>query len=573
MSSDTPARFARPPLWILVVVAAAVVFAQWGRFDNGYTLDDRRLIESPVVASWDNLPAIFANNAMFAAGKPGDTIDTYRPLSIATFVADRTSGAPGLLAYHRTNLVAHVLVTLLAVALAARLVPGASPLALLAAGLFVGLHPAGAEAHVWINGRSDVFMTLAGLASLVAFWRGHRDGLSCAARVALLVCSGALALVACLFKETWLLLWPAYPVVALAAAGESWRAAGRVGWRSLVVSLLAPTSGLAVYVAMRLDVLGGAAAGESGALGGALRLLFPVWGEAFRALVLPTRLAMRTLGHDFAVQGIAERLLTLAGFLLGLGLVGWHAARTRRVWVAVLGVGALLASMAPIALLATTHWPGFNRYLYAGIALCAPLLVSLVTSPPRRSVQGAVVVAVAVVFGIQTTHAVAIYHDMGTFAQARIEDSPDSPMGWDLMGQHALDQQDFAPAARLFARAVELGGSSCGLQERKLLAEVLARDEASAARTLDVALARCPPTPELLGAAGLATMNRDPAAAAGHALRCIALAPGPGPCAQNLARWCTQHPLQAEFRAAVRAAVEADATLSPLAPRECLQPE
>ena len=271
---------------------ALVALATLPVFGNQFGWDDEEMIlDSEVIHDPANLPAIFLHDTMYSVH--GDAygasvqLDTYRPVTMTTFVWDAAISGRSPFSYHLTNFVAHLatvgLVYLLALSL---LGAGAEPWAAFAAGFF-GLHPLLAEAHVWINGRSDVFAALFGVAAVLA-WRKNR-----------LVVASGLLLLGLLSKEVLLTALPALGILA-------WREREDDGIQRL--SVLAGAAGAAL--ALRAWALSGLKASEGGAhVLDALRLVPWLLLDGLRALLLPTRGGVRLLSEEYADLGAAHLLL------------------------------------------------------------------------------------------------------------------------------------------------------------------------------------------------------------------------------------------------------------------------
>lgn len=569
------------------LVAMLTALPTLPRFGNGYTLDDEPLITAGVVGDLARLPAVFVNNAMYAAGKPGGDVDTYRPLSIATFFWDYALSGPATWSYHLTNLLAHLAVTLLVLELVRRLAPAAGRLAWLGGALFFGLHPAGAEAHVWINGRSDVFMALAGVASLLLLFDGLRA--TGRARRARLAAVPALTLLACLFKETWVLLVPsAFLVARLAstsphgALGEGTTPDGPVGTArpgtarpgtagmgAALRALVLPLAGVAAYACLRIAVLGGARAGTGPTLQDAVLRAGVVWLDGLRTVVLPTRLSMRVLRDDYASLTNGLFLVALALCLVLGAVLAFRLVRPRSAPSLVdLALVSLATSLLPIPVIAVSGWPGFHRYLYVPIALAAPLVAFAFARLPDGLARRGGVAALALFFGARSLALTGVYASMETFALAILDENERVPLAWDALGQVAMRAEDPAMAAWYFERAVSTGPPACPTLERFALALLLSGRPDRAAPLADRALPDCGARfPQLYNVSAMAWMHGNPATAVERALTCLVVDPTAATCATNLHRWCTDHPAAAQFRDAVHAATAADAAYASLRSR------
>jgi len=136
---------------LAVALAAGLVYAP--TLTQGFAFDEYFLIlEDTTLHSLRYLPDFFTRP--FWPGQTG--IIYYRPLITLTYALDYTLGQGRPWPFHLTNLIGHVLASVLAFRLCRRLFP---PLALFT-GLLFALHPVHTETVTWISGRTDLFATL-----------------------------------------------------------------------------------------------------------------------------------------------------------------------------------------------------------------------------------------------------------------------------------------------------------------------------------------------------------------------------------------------------------------------------
>lgn len=536
-----PASSPRLVAWaVFALVACAVVALRWPGLDAGFSIDDRPLLTSPVIADASRLPELFAHNAMYAAGGGPQAVDTYRPISIASFMLDHARGGVERAAYHMTNLVAHLLACALAFAFARRVLPGAHPVALGGALVFVAAHPAGAEAHVWMNGRSDVLMTLFGLAGLLILHGSLHARGPLALRAAGVVAASALWCVGCLAKETLILAFPGLIVLALTTRRDAPNAPHDPPRthdlrRHAAAAATAAIVATGIYTGLRLRALDGVAAGGSTVLSDALRRLGLVWFDGAGTFVAPTRLAMRQLHTDYALlPDVVGAPLTLTALVLGVGALVALRARP-------LAAGPLLVfagTMAPVAVLTLSpDWPGMNRYLYLTLACSLPALAAGLDAAWRASARARTLTAlglavVSVLWALGFARVVALYRSPATFAQAVYEENPRAGHGWALWGGEAMAEARWQEAAQIYGTAIEAsaaaGVTSCRLHAPfvRALRRAEAYDAARAA--FPAARAACdPPPPSLLEDEAVLWRGLDDEVAVTALLRCLrADAPG-----------------------------------------------
>lgn len=144
---------AKPRLGAGLLVALAAGLAYAPTLGHDFAFDEYFLVlEDATLHSLRNLPALFSRP--FWPGQTG--LIYYRPLITSLYALDYSIGRGSPWPFHLTNLIGHVLASLLAWQLARKLFP---QLATLAAVLFA-LHPIHTETVAWISGRTDLFAAL-----------------------------------------------------------------------------------------------------------------------------------------------------------------------------------------------------------------------------------------------------------------------------------------------------------------------------------------------------------------------------------------------------------------------------
>jgi len=207
-----PARL-RPPwlLWLLAVVAALPYL---NALTADFTFDDHLVIRrNPAVTTGVDLGRVFTTPLIKG--------DLYRPLTILSFALNEAAspGRPG--PYHLVNVGLHVAVTILVFFVGRRLFD-AEWIAATAAVLFA-VHPIHTEAVTSLVGRSELFVALFGLLTLLASVR--RDAAAgTGTRAALLAASLTAFACALLSKESAVMLLVLLPLFRVAARGEPFRA-------------------------------------------------------------------------------------------------------------------------------------------------------------------------------------------------------------------------------------------------------------------------------------------------------------------------------------------------------------
>lgn len=400
-------------------------------FDNGFVYDDTDVIENgEVIHDATNLPQVFRRPTMFvsAKGESPTAFDTYRPMTLVSFFWDSAISGRNPFAYHLTNLLMHLLCVVLVFLLAQKLLgPEAWLFALFGAAWFA-LSPHPSTAHIWINGRSDLFCTAYGLAAILT-WR-HAIGVSTQPlRATWYLIAGLLFFAGLLSKETLLMvipalwLWPESKAI--------------VGARARIVRTGPFLAASAAYLAIRVAVFGGIrASGGSDHLQVALRFLAPLELEGLLGALWPRRLHLRFLNDEMGSLSGVE--LALLAVLLIATLGGLWALR-RRARVFAWGVFWFGLCLAPAALIAGMLWPGFGRYLYlssAGLAASMGWVARYAWErlPRWRAAQVAAALAYLIVLGTSVRGWAQDFRDLEVLYGATITKNPKGPHAYGWLG-------------------------------------------------------------------------------------------------------------------------------------------
>ncbi|MFI5306790.1 MAG: hypothetical protein ACHQ53_05535 [Polyangiales bacterium] len=336
-------------LALCVVLAAAAAPGLLG----SWVYDDQMMLSNP---AYEGLGALLRvprqdSNAYAPKRYGGPAPDaTYRPTTMLTLVATHVL-SPHALAHHLVGLALHLLVAwLLFLALCVRTPRTAA----LVAAAFM-LHPAGVEAWVWINGRSDL-VAGAVLAALAALLSSDRRPLLAIATLGLL---GAGAKEPFFIAATALTVSYAFDSrAAVARRRSAWTETAVLG-----VGMAALWLARAALVPTRVAfAAGGNALTDVGLLGTLGKELLTA-ADHLLLLRSEPMLALASL----TVRGptIAE-VAAGALALLGIGLL----VRARDLRALAL-VGGAVATLAPTVVLSRALWLGFDRYLYMPAILLA----------------------------------------------------------------------------------------------------------------------------------------------------------------------------------------------------------
>lgn len=539
MPEHAPLRSRWSSTRIVIVLLGCVALAYLPVFRNGFVYDDTALIvDSRVIHELANLPALFVHSTMFASAQYSGgvaAVDTYRPVTIATFMWDAQLSGTAPWAYHLTNLLAHLICVWLVYRLIAALLgEDARRFALLGAAWFA-LTPIPSEAHVWINGRSDVFATLFGLAAVLA-WRRGWSVASSRTRYLLLTLAAVSFLLGLLSKEVLLLCLPAIVL---------WPERTPVGLLNRGLRSLPLVAASVVYLALRLNALGGMRSAESTTQLGAALLRLPwLLVDSLLQSLVPTAVYQRLLYEEYA------RLPSYLPVVASIGLLLLAAAALyvrRHMPAAAWGLLWFVSPLAPIAIISTMYWPGFGRYLYlpcAGLAVtisaCACQLARLAPRLQRfmsftALAYGAVLLAILEGF-------IGSYASSTTLYTRTIEHRPDLAYGYGALAASMSTQlRDLDTVAHLLEISERLDPRVPRYAIHHVQTELVLQHTDRAASIAEQALQRFPREPMLHYLAAVALTDAAPKRAVEHLLACEKLAPGFERCRTAYALQCEKH--------------------------------
>ena len=435
----------------LSLLALVVLAAYYPTLHAGYnSIDDLKLINSIGQSGPLDLVHLFVRKGSYY----------YRPLTILSYTLDRDAWGSIASFMHLESILLHLVCAWLVFAITRRLLPlwgeqRQGPA--LFAGLFFALHPLATESVCWISGRTDplmaLFLLLAVYLTVVAL-SSERPLAALAGGCALLL-SGLAKEVAVFILPGLLWLIVVYP------GQESWIGRLRRRWWTLLM----PTAGIAGYFALRHlaiardsgigTALRGVTGGDYDPLNKA-RIAFKVYGFYFKKLLMPWPLNFGIIEVSgwYVLSGIV-----LAALLLYLA---WRAD--------VAGAFGLMAffvvSPALLVVFGKMTWtPLAERYLYASVALVAPLVAFLVvrlrgfaTAHARRRWDLALAALLLLFFGT-TLHRAWIWQDNLRLYRDTVAKSPDFDAAKTELASALLRKGRTAEAREILA-GMQLGSSA-----------------------------------------------------------------------------------------------------------------
>ncbi len=420
----------------LVVVACALVYGQAVGYHFVNWDDDLHVVQNDSVSAPLQVP-LQRHLLTPYLGYP-------IPVTVASYSVDHALFGMDPHGFHLTNLLLHVLASLVVLAVALKL--GAGTWVAAACALLFAVHPAVGEPVSWVSGRKDLLAGLFSLLAVLAFLRIPDDDRGIRARlpIVLLVLMGALS------KPSALLV----PGLFLALDFRR----GRCAWLWVVV--LAAHAGLAA-LAVRLESDVGALGGAAGQ-GTAERVLAGA-GWLARIVFWPFDLMPKYLDP---VDGTTT-LVLVAGAVSTAALAGALAVATWRGHPARVGLAlAALAHLPQSGVLPLSRQYA-NAYAYlplAGLALAVAATVgpTLSTVAPRVRAAAAVAALVCLAaLGLAANAQALVYQDGVTLWSTVYRKYPDSPQVCRNLGNAYLyeDRDEPASAVRVYEHCIRTLGN------------------------------------------------------------------------------------------------------------------
>jgi tetratricopeptide (TPR) repeat protein len=465
---------------ISCAAVAALAFSTYANsLANGFVWDDSIILTRQLV-----LFGSAADVVLPPRGIPQYSPDYYRPLTIASYLLDRSAaawfgaawGAGEAFAFHLSVVLAHAAAAGLLTWLALRLL-GPRPAAIAgatAAGASFAVHPIHTESVAWMAGRADVLATCFCLAALIA----HRSRPVTWARTTVTGLLVAAALGAKEVGATVCLLLPLQDLLAPERVPPSPSAPAKRG-RVVATAIsrsasgpafktyAGPAAALVAYLVLRRASLGelvGAAPGEAGVLASLDRVL-GAFGAYLAKLVWPAQL--NAYIDTVATAAPILALSAAAGLALGAGVVASVRGRDRIPAFCLLWILLTLAPSFSIV------WkipdaPMAERYLYlpsAGFCLLVGWSVGALWdrfSAAGRRALAALAVVLAAAGAVETLRRNRVWSDDVSLWQDTSRKSLASGMPLRSLAT-AYQQRGEVEAARLhFERALERRNNRVG---------------------------------------------------------------------------------------------------------------
>lgn len=412
-----------------LVVLVASLAATWVGLCGTWVGDDWHMVNNYLYGDWAELGAVFKRNAasyLFVEDKVGP----YRPATMLTLIATHLL-SPNPWLHHALSWLLHAATSLLlfaALRASRNDVPGnaeqsAVVTEIVAAGLaaLFFLHPVNVESYVWINGRSDLLAGFWLVALVFSLNQMSTTNASSERRLAPTLVLGLIAFLGASSKLPF--------AIAAVAAWLAW--AIRVPFRQSRIAGSAITAGVAAHLVLRA-----AFAPFRGQLGASENVFSDpeIWssipklvGKGAEAMITLRAEAMQSLSWVLFGPWSAAEWLGLAVALFVLLILSF-----RKDWSGVAyWVGAQL-TLAPVAIVSSAFWMGFDRYLYMPAILALLALSPYVVRAASRGhgsriALGLIGIGLLTYAAAQTHVASAAYARQEAYDHALIRDHSDDP--------------------------------------------------------------------------------------------------------------------------------------------------
>ncbi len=232
----------------IISLLAATVYSN--SLFGDFVWDDRSLIPGDyMIKSFTHLGALFTNDFFFR-GENDLVYGYYRPVVSVSYLLDFALWKTNAFGFHLTNVVLHVISSLLVVILLLEL--GFDWIVTLVSGVLFAVHPIHTENVAWISGRTDIVAFVFAMSSLLIHIRNARLDRKSTRRIAGAAFSLLLFTLSLLAKEMSVVLVPWIALVHLLLRGSGLRralgetapyvlvVAAYILWRFFVIEIPVP---------------------------------------------------------------------------------------------------------------------------------------------------------------------------------------------------------------------------------------------------------------------------------------------------------------------------------------------
>lgn len=451
------------PFAIIVIVTAAVYSGVWS---GGFLRDDFPVItENRWITSPAYIPEIFSSTlwGFYQGDFITGTSNYYRPMMHLLLMASYNFFGTEPAGYHGVNLLFHILNSFLVFLIARAFLKTASPAREesgsaffpLGAALLFALHPASAEAVVWVGAIGELSFTFFLMASFYLFLlNGQGRG------AAFYIVSLFIYVVALFSKETATVLSPIFVLYELSAG------------RPLVQAIKrgAPyLAAAALFVLLRSSIVGALSIQHS--MGGFQYLLSVVTLSAQYAGKLLFPFGIK-LYYPFSPPGSFADIISYELLLLFFAVAAaafWLVRSPSRKTVVFFLLWISMALSPPILMVKYIQgeWVFAARYLYfpiAGLLVLAAIgLKGLAGQRPVKALWTAPLIVLLVLFAVETVRISKFWADEFSFWKKAAEDAPMSPTTHASLGVSYAEKKMYREAIREYELALGIAPDSANI--------------------------------------------------------------------------------------------------------------
>src|SRR5271165_2501982 len=427
----------QPSHWLAALAIAILTFAVFSpTLTYGFVYDDHaQIVETKQLNSWHMIPNYFTGH-VWKWKSPNEKGVYYRPVFLLWLLLNQTLFGLSAPLWHLSNVLVHVLATILFYALA-REVTGDTLTAAIA-GLIFGLHPAHIESVDWASGVTDPLLAVFFFASLLLFLKGNHVWSLIFFAISLLEKETAIVLPAIVFAYTWLFR----------------REGSRV--RSSIEATLPYIFVVVIYLGVRLAVMKELTTVLTPVPWAAMLRTWPLLVVSYlKHLIWPFGLS---LFYDFRlvdsatsrnfIQPMAILLVIATALLL-------FARRSRYV--------ALASALLFLPLLPALNLRTFadielfhDRYLYLPVAGFAFLVALALRQIPMQNLQYLLVILIGAGLAYGTVVQSRPWRENLTLFERGIESAPNNAIAYQGKGTSLLLRGSIAEAVPCYRKALEL---------------------------------------------------------------------------------------------------------------------
>lgn len=163
---QAPAAPERAKPFVVALILAAVFLVYANVLKGPFIFDDEVLVrDNTMISHIADIPKLFKADLFMGDFKSGPVSNSYRPLQMTTYAIDRSVWKENTTGYHLTNILLHMLNTLLVFLLVRAAYPGVYAAYLVA--LVFGVHPVNTACVSYISGRADIMGSIFILSSVI----------------------------------------------------------------------------------------------------------------------------------------------------------------------------------------------------------------------------------------------------------------------------------------------------------------------------------------------------------------------------------------------------------------------